>query len=134
MGGAVTPSGRLRLGSALVELLEQLVDERVEARLAARGRDDVEYSSRGPLPAGTSARAFRTTARAMLAAGVEGVRQEGRGRRDRLYVVRGAAWHAWRASSSRARVAPAPVAVSDAELADAALRGAGLRVVPGGRR
>lgn len=120
---------RIELGARLVELVEQIIDERIEQRLAARGAD-VVYCSRGPLPPGASARAFRTTARAMLAADAAGVRREGGGPRDRVYFVSAEAWRRWRTS---ARSVARPV-VSDEDLATDALEAAGLRLVRGGRR
>jgi hypothetical protein len=121
------------VAAQLLALLELLVDERVELRLRARGRAEPrEYCSRGPLPAGTSARVFRAGAVAMLKANEPGVRREGRARRDRVYFVDVDVWHRWR-TASRA-VVRHEVAQDDEELAAAALEGAGLRVVRGGRR
>jgi hypothetical protein len=121
------------VAAELLAALERYVDQRVDERLAARGQLDParEYVSVGPRPPGTSRRAFNATARAMLGAGVAGVRREGRGRRDRAYFVTVNAWHAWRTS---ARTEKRTAESSDEDLATAALEGAGLRVVHGGRR
>ena len=121
------------LAAELLAVLDRYVDDKIDERLAARGQLDpsTEYSSRKPLPPKVSARAFRNGARSMLKAGVPGVRCEGKGTRDRVYLVRVQAWHAWRTTS---RVERRAEGTSDAELAADALTGAGLRVVRGGRR
>jgi hypothetical protein len=122
----------VKTAGPLDSLVRQIVREELRAMLAARGETTArEYTSRGPLPPATSARSFRREARAMLAAKGEGVRVEGTGPRDRVWFVAVEAWHRWR---TVARTEGAPAESSDAELAGAALRGAGMRVLRGGRR
>lgn len=110
-------------------LTEEDVRRIVREELAGAGRG-TEYSSVGQLPHGVSRRTFREHAARMLGEGIAGVRREGRGRRDCIYVVSCAAWHGWRTS---ARTTPKAAGPSDQEIVDASLRGAGLRLV-GGRK
>jgi hypothetical protein len=113
-------------------VIRRIVREEMRAVLAVRGEPaGREYTSAGPLPPGTSRRVFNAQARAMLDAGTPGARREGRGRRDRVYFVEIESWHRWRTTARTEHRTAEP---SDEDLATAALEGAGLRVVRGGRR
>jgi hypothetical protein len=119
--------------SEIERLLRDMVRDEVRAAFAERGDPAArEYSSAGPLPAGTSRRVFAREARAMIAVGASGVRREGRGLRDRLYIVAAVAWHRWRTSARTIQRHDEP---TDSDLAAAALKGAGLhlRAVRGSR-
>jgi hypothetical protein len=115
--------------TSLEDVVRAIVRDELARVLAERGeRGAREYASRGGLlPPSTSARTLAREARAMLAAGIPGVRREGRGKRDRIYFVDADAWHRWRTSArSRAADSHAP---SDGDLAEVALNNAGLRMV-----
>lgn len=117
----------MSLAAALETELRRLVREVVREELGAVGAG--EYSSVAP-PTGVSRRAFREGAARMLAAGVAGVRREGRGRRDAVWIVDRQAWHRWRTTTRAETKAAGP---SDEDLAERALGRAGLRLVGGAR-
>lgn len=87
--------------AVLLDELAPLIRDAVDRALVGRGLAAREYTSRGPLPAGVTARAFRATCKAACDARAPGFRVEGKGARDRVYFAAVDAWHERRKTPRR---------------------------------
>jgi len=113
---------RADLAAQLLVLLEQVVDERVDQRLADLGVTSTEFCSAGPLPPNTNARTFCRWCRSGR---VHGAEHDAAGWRCSR-----SAWRAARSAGPKGTTAAKP-ANDDAR---ALLAAAGLRPTRGGSR
>lgn len=109
--------------SALVALIEQIVDARVEARLAQLGVHIEQYDG-AHLPPHTSRRAFFAACRA--AGKVEGARRDGRG-----WTCTRTAWEQYRARGAARPVRGCAKSHNNVVSIDSMLVAAGLRATRG---